>query len=69
MELRSRRAQLVYDRNFNRTGLQPRGHAPSILSLKRLRRLLHKRRKVWVFACMEGYPEKGLFLLFLHSHN
>ena len=69
MELRSRRAQFVYDRNFNRTGLQPRGQAPSRLSVKKLRRLLHKRRKVWVLACMEGYPEKDLSLLFLHSQN
>ena len=27
-ELRSRRAQFFYDRNFNRIGLQPQGHAP-----------------------------------------
>ena len=25
VELRSRRAQFIYDRNYNRSGLQPRG--------------------------------------------
>ena len=49
VELRSRRAQFIYDRNYNRIGLQPRGHAPSRLSVKKLRRLLLKRRKVRVF--------------------
>ena len=28
-ELRFRRAQFIYDRTYNRIGLQPRGHAPS----------------------------------------
>ena len=69
MELRSLRAQFIYDRNFNQIGLQPRGHAASRLPVKKLRRLLHKRRKVRVFACMEGYPEKYHFLLFLRIHN
>ena len=50
VELRSRRAQFIYDRNYNRIGLQPRGHAPSRLSVKKLRRLLLKRRKVRVFV-------------------
>ena len=49
MELRSRRAQFIYDRNYNRIGLQPRGHAPSRLQVKKLRSLLHKWRKVMVF--------------------
>ena len=48
--LRSRRAQFVYGRNYNRIGLQPRGHAASRLLVKKLRRLLHKRRKVRVFV-------------------
>ena len=50
VELRSRRAQFIYDRNYNRIGLRPRGHAPSRLPVKKLRRLLHKRRKVRVFV-------------------
>ena len=45
VELRSRRAQFVYHRNYYRIGLQPRGHAPSRLRLKKVRRLLHKQRK------------------------
>ena len=49
VKLRSRRAQFVYDRNYNRIGLQAQGHAPSILPVKKLRRLLLKRRKVRVF--------------------
>ena len=52
VELRSRRAQFIYDRNYTRIGLQPRGHAPSTWKppVKKLRRLLHKRRKVRVFV-------------------
>ena len=50
VELRSRRAQFIYDRNYNRIGLQPRGHAPSRLSVKKLRRLLLKKRKERVFV-------------------
>ena len=46
VKLRSRRAQLLYDRNYNRIGYS---HAPSRLPVKKLRRLLHKRRKVRVF--------------------
>ena len=49
MKLRSRRTQFIYDRNYNRIELQPRGHAPSRLSAKKLRRLLRKRRKARVF--------------------
>ena len=30
VELRSRRAQFIYDRNYNRIELRRRGHAPSI---------------------------------------
>ena len=50
VELRSRRAQFICDRNYNRIGLQLRAYAPSILPVKKLRRLLHKRRKVRVFV-------------------
>ena len=49
VELRSRRVQFIYDSNYNRIGLQPRGHAPSRLPVKKLRRLLHKGKKVRVF--------------------
>ena len=52
VELRSRRAQFIYDRNYNRIGLQPGGQAPSRLPVKKLGRLLHKGRKV-----------KGIYLL------
>ena len=61
VQLRSRRAQFIYDRNYNRIGLQPRGHAPSRLPVKKLRRLLHKKRKVLKGVCMKGYPEKYHF--------
>ena len=48
VELRSRRLQFIYDRNYNRIELQRRGHAPSRLPVKKFRRLLHKRGKVRV---------------------
>ena len=47
--------------SYNRIGLQPRGHAPSRLPVKKLRRLLHKKRKVLKGVCMKGYPEKYHF--------
>ena len=50
VELRSRHAQFIFDRNYNRSGLQPRGHAPNSLPVKMLRRRLHKRRKIRVFV-------------------
>ena len=50
VELRSRHVQFIYDINYNRIGLQTRGHAPSRFSGKKVRRLLHKRRKVRVFV-------------------
>ena len=50
LELRSRCAQFIYDRNHNRIGLKPRGHVPSRHLVKKLRRPLHKRRKVRVFV-------------------
>ena len=61
VQLRSRRAQFIYDSSYNRIGLQPRGHAPSRLPVKKLRRLLHKKRKVLKGVCMKGYPEKYHF--------
>ena len=48
--MRSRRAQYIYDMNYNGIGLQPRGHAPCRLPVKKLRGLEHKRRKVKVFV-------------------
>ena len=48
--VRSRRAQFIYDMNYNGIGLQPRGHAPSRLPVKKLRGLEHKRRNVKVFV-------------------
>ena len=50
VQLRSRRVHFIYDRNYNLIGLQPRGHTPNRLPVKKLRRLLHKRRKVRVFV-------------------
>ena len=50
VELRSRRTQFIYHRNYNRIGLKPRGHVPSRLRVKKLRLPLHKRRKVRVFV-------------------
>ena len=50
VQLRSRRVQFIYERNYNLIGLQPRGHTPNGLPEKKLRRLLHKRRKVRVFV-------------------
>ena len=41
---------LVLSQNFNRIGLQPRGHAPSRLPVKKLRRLLHERRKGYLYG-------------------
>ena len=37
VELRSRRLQFIYDRNYNRIELQRRGHAPSRLPVKKFR--------------------------------
>ena len=50
-ELRSRREQLIYDRNDDRIQLQRRGHGPSRLpAVKKWRRLLHKKRDVRAFV-------------------
>ena len=49
-ELRSRSTQFIYERNYNRIGLQPRGRVPSRLPVEKLRRLLHKRKKGRVFV-------------------
>ena len=54
--MRSRRAQFIYDRHYNRIGLQPRVHTRSGRPVKKLRRLLHKNEKR-KGICMEGYLE------------
>ena len=66
VELRSRRAQFIYDRNCNRIGLQLSGrlgHAPSRLLVKKLRHLLHKRTKVMVFVW------KGIRKIIISYHS
>ena len=50
VELRSRYAQFIYDGNDNRIHLQRRGHVPSRLPVKKLRRLLHKKREGRAFV-------------------
>ena len=40
----------LFKTNYNRIRLEPRGHAPSRLAVKRLRGLLLKRRIVRVFV-------------------
>ena len=35
--MRSRSAQFIYDENYNPIGLEPWGHAPSRLPVKKLR--------------------------------
>ena len=54
--------QFIYDRNYNRIGLQPRGHAPSKLPVKTL---TQKEKTKGIF--MEGYPEKYLSLRYFSS--
>ena len=68
VELRSRRAQFIFDRNYNQIGLQPRGHAPTRLPVKKLRRLLHKRRKVRLFV-WKGVRKNIIFLLLHRIHH
>ena len=62
VELRSIRAQNIYDRNYNRIALQTRGHAPSRLPAEKLRRLFNTQKERSKGICMEGYPEKYHFL-------
>ena len=50
VQLRSRYAQFIYDANDDRIHLQRRGHTPSRLRVKKLRRLLHKKREVRAFV-------------------
>ena len=65
VELRSRHAQLFMTEIIIELGYS---HAPSRLPVKKLRRVLHKRKKR-KGICKEGYPEKYNFLLFLRIHN
>ena len=48
--LRSLYALFIYDVNDDRIRLQRRGHAPSRLPVKKLKRLLHKKREVRAFV-------------------
>ena len=57
VELRSHRAQLFMTEIIIELG---HSHAPSRLSVKKLRRLLHKRRKVTVFVWKNIW--KNIFL-------
>ena len=50
VKLRTRYAQFIYDGNDHRIQLQRRGHAPSRLPVKKLRRLLQKKREVRAFV-------------------
>ena len=68
VELRSRRVQFIYDRHYNQNGLQPRGYAPSRLPVKKLRCLLHKRRKVRVFV-WKGIRKNIIFFNTIPPHS
>ena len=48
--MRSRRAQFIYDRHYNRIGLQPRDHPPSRRPLKIAKTSVTEKEKVRVFA-------------------
>ena len=65
VELRSRHAQLFMTEIIMELGYR---HAPNRLPVKKLRRVLHIRKKR-KGICKEGYPEKYHFLLFLRIHN
>ena len=68
-EVRSRRAQFIYDRNCNRIGLQPRGlmHLAKT-SGEEVKTSVTQKEKSKVI-CMEGYPEIDHFLSFLRIQN
>ena len=68
VELRSRRVQFIYDRHYNQNGLQSRGYAPSRLPVKKLRCLLHKRRKVGVFV-WKGIRKNIIFFNTIPPHS
>ena len=56
IELRSRRGKFIYNRTYNRVGLNKVSHfsrsgrAPSTLAMKKLKSLLKKTRKVRLFV-------------------
>ena len=62
VELISRRAQFIYERNYDRNA-----HAPSRHPVKKLKDVLTKEKSKSI--CTEGYQEKYHFLLFLRIHN
>ena len=65
VELRSRRAQLFMTEIIIELG---HSHAPSRLPVKKLRRLLHKRRKVRLFV-WKGVRKNIIFLLLHRIHH
>ena len=67
--MRSRHVQFIYDKNYNRIRLQPRGHAPSKLPSGENVKTSVTQKKKSKGICMEGYPEKYNFFLFLHICN
>ena len=60
VELRSSRAQFIYDKNCNRIGLQARG--------EEIKTSVTQKEKI-KGICMEEHPKKCHFLLFLRIHN
>ena len=65
MELRSRRAQFIYDRNYNRIGLQSCTKQTSGEEVKKSVTQMEESNGIY----MEGYLKKYHFLLFLRIHN
>ena len=62
-----RRAQFIYDRNYNRIGLQLRVMHLADSGEEVKTSVTQKEKSKGI--CIEGYPEKYHFLLFLHIHN
>ena len=73
VKLRSRYAQFIYDANDDRIRLQRRGHAPSRLRVKKLRRLLHKKREVrafvWKGICRQNTPVSSKIYCYIKCAN
>ena len=68
MELRSRRAQYIYDRNYNRIGYIATRSCTKQTSGEEVKTSVTQKEKS-KGICMEGYPEKYHFLLFLPIHH
>ena len=68
MELRSRRAQYIYDRNYNRIGYIVTQSCTKQTSGGEVKASVTQKEKS-KGICMEGYPAKNHFLLFLRIHN